>query len=79
MRANPVTTILSIVTLTYGGISTIACQRSNKNAAPAAQIQTQSAPQTVNQPVTVTGCLLSVERPPGQGPARTGLVIMWKQ
>jgi hypothetical protein len=57
MRANSLTAGLSVIALALGSISTGACKRSNKNATPVAQIQTQTPPQTVNQPVTVTGCL----------------------
>jgi hypothetical protein len=57
MRANPVTTALSIIALAYGGASMMACQRSSKNATPTAQMQTATPPQAVNQPMAVTGCL----------------------
>jgi hypothetical protein len=57
MRAHSTTAGVFIVALVFGAVSTGACQRSNKNAAPTAQIQTQTPPQTINQPLTVTGCL----------------------
>ena len=57
MRANPVTAALAVIALAYGSASTVACQRSNKNATPTAQTQTATAAQAVNQPMTVTGCL----------------------
>jgi hypothetical protein len=57
MRTNSLTAGISIIAVTFGAAWTVACQRSNKNAPPSAQIQTQTPPQTVNQPLTVTGCL----------------------
>jgi hypothetical protein len=56
MRGNSLTAGLSIV-VALGVVSTSGCQRSSKNEAPVAQIQTQTPPRQVNQPVTVTGCL----------------------
>ncbi len=61
MRANSLIIGLSITALAYGAGSTTACRRSNKNAPPTAQVQTQTPPQAVNQPVTVTGCLRAGE------------------
>jgi len=57
MRANSVTAALSVIAIAFGAASTTGCKRSDKNAAPVAQIQTETPPQTVNQPLTVTGCL----------------------
>jgi hypothetical protein len=56
MRARSLTA-LTILAIVYGGASTAACKRSNKNGTPVAQIQTQTPPQAVNQSTTVTGCL----------------------
>ena len=61
MRANSLTAGLSITALAFGAISTASCKRSDKNTTPVAQIQTQTPPQTVNQPLTVTGCLRAGE------------------
>ncbi len=61
MRTNSLTAALSILALAYGGVSTVACQRSDKSAPPTAQIQAQTPPQPVNQPMTVTGCLRAGE------------------
>jgi hypothetical protein len=57
MRAHSPTGGVFIVALVFAAVSTGGCQRSSKNAPPTAQIQTQTPPQAVNQPVTVTGCL----------------------
>jgi hypothetical protein len=43
------------------GASTAACRRSNNETPPVAQIQSQTPPQAVNQPVTLTGCLRAGE------------------
>jgi hypothetical protein len=53
MGRNPLAAGLCIVAVAY---SAAAC-RSKNNTTPVAQIQTQTPPQTLNQPITVTGCL----------------------
>jgi hypothetical protein len=54
MGRNSLTTGLCIVAVAYGAA---ACRSNKKDTTPVAQIQTQTPPQAVNQPVTVTGCL----------------------
>jgi hypothetical protein len=54
MGRNPLTTGLCIVAVAYGAA---ACRSHKKDTTPVAQMQTQTPPQTVNEPVTVTGCL----------------------
>jgi hypothetical protein len=59
MRAKSLTTCLSILAIAYGGAT--ACRRSDRKTVPAAQVQTQSPAQAINQPMTVTGCLRAGE------------------
>jgi hypothetical protein len=54
MRANSLMAGLSIAVLaTFAG----ACDRSEKKSAPVAEVQSQSPPQQLSQPMTVSGCL----------------------
>ena len=54
MARNHLTAGLCLVAVAYGAA---ACRSNKKDTTPVAQIQTQTPPQTVNEPVTVTGCL----------------------
>lgn len=61
MRANVLTTTLSLVAIAYAGVSATACKRSDRAATPAPQVQTQTPVRDINQPMTVTGCLRAGE------------------
>jgi hypothetical protein len=58
MVRNSLTAGLCIVAVASGSA---ACRSNKKNTTPVAQIQTQTPPQAVNTPVTVTGCLRAGE------------------
>lgn len=54
MFRNSLTAGLCIAAAVCG---TAACRSNKKDTTPVAQIETQTPPQVVNEPVTVTGCL----------------------